>query len=106
MTIERAIDRYDQFLAVAGVCTLTGVCGYAIERMSSLIYLFAGGVLEHRYTWDLGALLAIPALFLVALGVIAGAIALSEHLLPVRWARAAVLALSVLVTAFCYPHSG
>jgi hypothetical protein len=105
MSIERAIDRYDEFLAVAGVCTLTGLCGYGIERMGSLVYRF-GGILEHRYTWSLGASLAIPAVLLSLLGIIAGAIVLSEHLLPLRWLRASVLALSVLVTAFCFPHSG
>ena len=106
MSIERAIDRYDEFLAVAGGCTLTGLCGYAIERMGSLVYLFVGGILEHRYTWSLGASLAIPAVLLSLLGIIAGAIVLSEHLLPVRWVRAAILSLSVLVTAFVYPHLG
>jgi hypothetical protein len=106
MSIERAIDRYDDFLAVAGGCTLTGLCGYAIERMGSLVYLFVGGILEHRYTWSLGTSLAIPAVLLSLLGIIAGAIVLSEHLLPVRWVRAAILALSVLVTAFFFPHSG
>ena len=106
MSIERTVDRYDEFLAVAGGCTLTGVCGFGIERMGSLVYLFVGGILEHRYTWSLGASLAIPAVLLSLLGIIAGAIVLSEHLLPVRWVRAVILSLSVLVTAFIYPHSG
>ena len=106
MSIERAIDRYNEFLAVAGVVVLTGLCGYAIERMGSLVYLFVGGILEHRYAWSVGASLAIPAVLLSLLGIIAGAIVLSEHLLPVRWVRAAILSLLVLVTAFCFPHLG
>jgi hypothetical protein len=99
-------DRYDQLLAVAGVCTLTGLCGYGIEHMGSLVYLFVGGILEHRYTWTLGASLVIPTVLLSLLGIIAGAIVLSEHLLPVRWMRAAILSVSVLVTAFVHPHLG
>ena len=104
--IEGAIDRVDQVVAVAGRCALTGVCGFGIKRIGSLLPLFAGGILNRRYAWDSAALVAIPLSMLAVLAIIAGSIVLSERLLKARYLRVAVLTASALVTAFCFPHGG
>jgi hypothetical protein len=101
MSIEKSIDRVNAFISIAGLLILTGLCGYAMERMGSVVALFASGIASQRYHWSVGARLAIPTTIAAAAGIFAGAIWLSERLLPAKWVRIVVLTVAMIVTVFC-----